>query len=280
MSSPPTNLFVCNIGTAPTINNLSQISSSAAEALTTSASAVTTSASAVAATTSPVNPFRFFVRANLQESDAVTSECSICISPIGSGYEGLRLNCGCLFHYGCFTDYLKNIQPSDVNQHEGVVCANHSCAGASSNPFVSKIVLSVEDLRGLAEYRTRSEDAPEGSESAESVLAICDKIQSIMDVHKELKKGTENTDSFSQATTKKCPDCTFRATHYHGHKCHHVSCVQCNQNWCYKCAKKRYGSDSCKCPGSIYCSSDNIELYLELLPFPHDTRCGCVICPG
>lgn len=32
-------------------------------------------------------------------------------------------------------------------------------------------------------------------------------------------------DPYVKATTKACPTCTFRSSHYHGHQCHHISPV-------------------------------------------------------
>lgn len=55
----------------------------------------------------------------------------------------------------------------------------------------------------------------------------------------------ETTDPYVLATSKACPICGFRSTHYHRHHCHHISrnegqrkhqgCPNCAHQYCYKC---------------------------------------------
>ena len=44
------------------------------------------------------------------------------------------------------------------------------------------------------------------------------------------------------ATTKPCPHCQFRVSHYHGHACHHIQpgggCPSCHKHFCYVCLGK------------------------------------------
>jgi hypothetical protein len=45
------------------------------------------------------------------------------------------------------------------------------------------------------------------------------------------------TKRFLDATSKRCPTCGVRTSHYHGHDCHHIGygsngCPQCRQHWC------------------------------------------------
>lgn len=81
------------------------------------------------------------------------------------------------------------------------------------------------------------------------------------------------------ATSKPCPNCGFRISHYHGHACHHIKpgggCPSCGHHFCYSCL-----SIGIRCPNncSLYCGRD-VQRYLKIRPFPHDTRCGCPICP-
>ena len=106
-------------------------------------------------------------------------------------------------------------------------------------------------------------------------------------------------DPFILATTKPCPciidkktkkRCNFRATHPHLHHCHHISpsggCPSCKHHYCYRCnscdednLRLRGDRGKCVCGGwSNFCSNDNIFDYLRVFPYPHDTRCGCIIC--
>lgn len=77
-------------------------------------------------------------------------------------------------------------------------------------------------------------------------------------------------------TTKPCPRCKFPQSHFHGHKCHSVTCGRCRTQRCYKCNQTR-----CNCGGG-YCTLlrglADITDYLVLEPYPHDKRCGCAIC--
>lgn len=87
--------------------------------------------------------------------------------------------------------------------------------------------------------------------------------------------------AFANATTKPCPWCGERISHYHGHACHHIrpvtGCPRCGGHFCYCC-----GSQG-KCRRcSLYCKEDNLEKYLvktDKTPFLHDSRCGCLVCP-
>ena len=103
------------------------------------------------------------------------------------------------------------------------------------------------------------------------------------------------TDAYICATTKTCPSCNMRATHYHGHACHHISpsggCPSCGTHYCYKCQSTadenilmRGTENSCVCGfWSNFCGTfknkKDIDMYLVTLPYPHDSRCGCAICP-
>ena len=103
------------------------------------------------------------------------------------------------------------------------------------------------------------------------------------------------SEDFVAATTKPCPKCNFRGTHYHGHACHHISpgsgCPSCRVHYCYVCKctaeenkRERGNEHSCKCGNwSSFCSSfrsvDEVQSYLSILPYPHDNRCGCIVCP-
>ena len=102
-------------------------------------------------------------------------------------------------------------------------------------------------------------------------------------------------DAYIEATTKKCPHCNVRGTHYHGHMCHHISpmggCSNCHTHYCYRCLSTeqdnlmiRRNRSSCLCGHwSSFCSPltdrSDVKKYLVKAPYPYDKRCGCVICP-
>mmetsp|Transcript_53774 Transcript_53774/g.117340 ORF Transcript_53774/g.117340 Transcript_53774/m.117340 type:complete len:794 (+) Transcript_53774:191-2572(+) len=101
------------------------------------------------------------------------------------------------------------------------------------------------------------------------------------------------TQAYINATSKKCPNCPQRISHYHGHDCHHISpqtdgCPSCNQHFCYVCLlphgrPRRFsgpGSFNSNCRHrSSYCTASGIREHLSYDPYPHDTRCSCPICP-
>ena len=108
------------------------------------------------------------------------------------------------------------------------------------------------------------------------------------------------TTSFLDATSKRCPTCGVRSTHYHGHDCHHIGygsggCLTCKQHWCYVCLLKHGTPQGDGTPtafrsmgesrnpacthGSSFCERDGIAEHLVQAPYPHDSRCGCPICP-
>ena len=111
----------------------------------------------------------------------------------------------------------------------------------------------------------------------------------------EENKSRHATDAYICATTKSCPSCNMRATHYHGHACHHISpsggCPSCGTHYCYKCQSTadeniiiRGTENSCVCGfWSNFCgtfkNNQDIDLYLVVVPYPHDSRCGCAVCP-
>jgi hypothetical protein len=101
----------------------------------------------------------------------------------------------------------------------------------------------------------------------------------------------KDTAYFAMITTKACPNeaCLERITHYHGHHCHNISpdtdgCPRCHQHFCYVCQLPHgtpgHYSRNPACPhGNSFCDNMNIRAHVVLEPFPHDSRCGCPICP-
>ena len=111
------------------------------------------------------------------------------------------------------------------------------------------------------------------------------------------KGHKDATDPYVEATTKACPSCGVRSTHWHGHQCHHISpvsggCPNCHVHYCYRClstetenARLRGGRGNCECGyWSNFCkpirSAADVKQFVRLKQgIPFDNRCGCVICP-
>eukprot|EP00930_Biecheleria_cincta_P011809 TRINITY_DN11490_c0_g1_i1.p1 TRINITY_DN11490_c0_g1~~TRINITY_DN11490_c0_g1_i1.p1 ORF type:complete len:1512 (+),score=263.29 TRINITY_DN11490_c0_g1_i1:19-4554(+) len=94
----------------------------------------------------------------------------------------------------------------------------------------------------------------------------------------------QDTNDLIDATTKPCPKCKTRTSHYHGHGCHHIrpgqGCTACGKHWCYVCTglwRDENNDRSCTC--RMYCGDDIPQEFYAVDPYPHDTRCGCPICP-
>lgn len=108
------------------------------------------------------------------------------------------------------------------------------------------------------------------------------------DCEKANKEKRGLSEALINVTTKPCPKCGFRVSHWHGHSCHHISpetrgCPQCHTHWCYSC-----GTAGARSPGycdtsprcRLYCEKSNITEFLENSSgWPTDRRCGCAICP-
>mmetsp|Transcript_17741 Transcript_17741/g.57434 ORF Transcript_17741/g.57434 Transcript_17741/m.57434 type:complete len:454 (+) Transcript_17741:75-1436(+) len=117
--------------------------------------------------------------------------------------------------------------------------------------------------------------------------------------HRRRRRETQDMEAldreYIEATSKPCPTCTFPTSKFHGHGCHHISpgtrggCVRCSTHWCYACGAtadenetKRGRKSRCRCDAgswSAFCSTVDVRNHLALEPYPHDARCGCLICP-
>ena len=109
----------------------------------------------------------------------------------------------------------------------------------------------------------------------------------------------EDTARYISATSKPCPGCAAPLTHYHGHSCHHISavvddklgggCPRCHTHYCYACLataaeneRERGARQACRCKvgrWGTFCQTAAIVEHLVEEPYPHDSRCGCPICP-
>merc|ERR1712166_1498396 len=75
----------------------------------------------------------------------------------------------------------------------------------------------------------------------------------VTDCRVAMKEKRDVTQRNIEATSKPCPKCSTRVSHWHGHDCHHISpatrgCPTCHTHWCYSC-----GTAGPR--GSGYCNS-------------------------
>ena len=108
--------------------------------------------------------------------------------------------------------------------------------------------------------------------------------------HRDDDQGSVATSTLVWVTSKACPNraCGQRISHFHGHGCHHISpltdgCPSCHQHFCFVC-RRRHGTPgvfrfhpSCS-HRSSFCVNENIMANIVQLPYPHDRRCGCLVC--
>ena len=237
----------------------------------------------------------------LMETDEDMTMCRICFSPIDRVEDrtlSIRLGCTCLIHLGCLNQYIRSKESEVWVKNGGIPCPyGKEC------PHSGEYFLEPMDVQKLVNYEHRMPAAIKGEmEMTELVTQeTVDNIQRWIDEGKEyMKQVDETTDSFIMLTTKPCPSCGFRATHFHGHACHHISpyggCANCRTEFCYVCLSTkeeniaRPGNPGipgvdwfCKCPiqnWSTYCDRRDLEKHISWeTGYPLDTRCGCVICP-
>ena len=85
---------------------------------------------------------------------------------------------------------------------------------------------------------------------------------------------------FINITSKGCPHCGYRITHYHGHACHHIrpgtGCPNCGHHFCFSCLRRGTSGSTCGC--RLFCDNDNVLENIATTPYPRDTRCGCTFC--
>ena len=94
-------------------------------------------------------------------------------------------------------------------------------------------------------------------------------------------------DQYAVETSKACPHCGARGTHYHGHQCHNIhACPVCQQAYCFKCASAAAAQPRpCLCGGHTFCepirstADAHQHLSYSMGGVPFDRRCQCVVCP-
>jgi hypothetical protein len=74
------------------------------------------------------------------------------------------------------------------------------------------------------------------------------------------RRGTDGvTAGYIERTSRACPHCTLRATHFRGHQCHHIVCPACRGRWCYNCGQPSEANgnghrcDTPRCRDLVFC---------------------------
>ena len=255
--------------------------------------------------TSTTNPKPPLLR---QSSGSEQKECFCCEVVGNSPTTDVRLACNCLIHRQCLVTYLRSqlgdkialLSTMDRLHQTGIICpyvTANACNGSGVTTFISltdlEILLSTAQISTVVNSDNNvSEDyALSTDEIARFQRWIEEDRNSLL--HKTNLKVEEpsvaktstpadRTDEYITATTKPCPSCNMRVTHWHGHSCHHIQpgggCPNCREPFCYKClnpgktnAQLRGGLHLCVCGGwSNFCKGDDIEANINSSPYPYD----------
>ncbi len=230
---------------------------------------------------------------------------------------GIKLGCDDYIHYNCLVMYIRSKlddRISLIRSIENVDVAGIVCPyGPVCKRFSRKITLNeLDKLVSLGNNivvndKTCGFKILDKGEIDTLKSWIDEDFQTAKKNLVQISNNSDNSNSNSNdnanqtnlmllATTKPCPACGFRSSHIHQHHCHHISpfggCPnpRCRINYCYKCLKtgpenrRERGRDNlCLCGGwSNFCKSlrspEDISKFLVLKPYPHDSRCGCIIC--
>jgi len=162
---------------------------------------------------------------------------------------------------------------------------------AISDGDVSRILEYGQSIHPSFKDLVRSQDDSQLDESGKRAL-VSWTTRSLADG----TLGPQAFDPFVLATTKACPTCSMRSTHFHGHACHMISpydgCPNCHVNYCYRCLATEFENEAergdtgeCEC-GCWHSYCDEIAKEQDVADFirlkdnfmPYDVRCGCVIC--
>ena len=226
----------------------------------------------------------------LRQSSASEQRECFCSDPVGMDIsEDIRLACQCLVHRKCLITYLRvkmgdrvQIMSSMENARQrGIVCpysGANTCNAVGAASFISlddmttllsrTVVAEGSELPddALAEFevsRLRRWIEEENGTHSNSEKDVTREKETSSTLKKELsvQQEAETSDLYIISTTKSCPNCEFRVTHWHGHSCHHIQpgagCPKCKVPFCYKClssgktnSAERGAPNQCKCGGT------------------------------
>mmetsp|Transcript_4392 Transcript_4392/g.8155 ORF Transcript_4392/g.8155 Transcript_4392/m.8155 type:complete len:1152 (-) Transcript_4392:2470-5925(-) len=254
-------------------------------------------------------PLPLMIRLASHNAEKEKMSCCICDELVLHGVGHLRLGCRCLCHETCFVAYIRSKSRDDWGRAGGIACPYALGAemcnfkGQNNEPYritpndlgqMVKLLGCADRLSSTAEeYITDSLITLDEIEKFETwILEFRQEGKTLMDGSGNDTIFTANdnaTRTFINATTKACPICSLRATHYHGHSCHHIygGCEGCNEEYCYRCLstatqnlKERNDRTCCPCGSwETFCNNEDLCFFLVCKPYPHDSRCGCTICP-
>ena len=187
-------------------------------------------------------------------------------------------------HHRCFVHYIRSQEQRAWKRSDGLPCPNAGLVDQCERNSGKVYIITPESLTALVDCVECDEVVPLTSDELQ-------KFRSWTRTEPSNLGRQGSCDPFILATTKACPGCGCRSTHYHGHACHHVKdgCPDCKIEYCYACGstgadnKRLRGEEyMCRCKEgwSNFCNADeSIIDNIACDPYPCDKRCGCPICP-
>ena len=263
---------------------------------------------------SPCHTLKWELSCDSREAHAF--ECGICCncsdgdSDLSSTSKFVRLCCSCVLHYSCLIAYIRSklgdrqsITLQGVSCPYGCECKSFKTLEGATGDQTEQYYITVNDLDSIVDYGMSHPELKQYLDKNDCKELTHEEVSGLREWieeraskrYKPDKIFTDNDyDVFVLSTTKACPNCGYRSTHYHGHQCHHVKCPNCQVGYCYKCLssdvqnKRDRGADSaCQCDRGYwvsFCSpitsASDIKSYIAINDggIPFDKRCGCVIC--
>jgi len=226
----------------------------------------------------------------------------------------VRLGCQCISHYHCLNHYIRSklgdrltMSLNGISCPYGGVCKSFKTLDEVAGDESQIYYINMIDLDNIVDYGLSHPELQQYLDENDYKPLTHEEVNNLRTWIDEQKNKSvekfkdEDYDLFIISTTKACPHCGYRSTHYHGHQCHHISparppkrggCPNCHINYCYKCLsteteniRDRNSASNCRCGcWSNFCrpinSLSDINNYIATNDggIPYDVRCGCVIC--
>ena len=147
--------------------------------------------------------------------------CGICSELVCNDVIGhLQLGCSCVVHYTCLVRYIRSISRLTISKDCGIVCpywVTGECKMRDSKFFMrpTDFSLLVEYYNNHSSHVTEDISVPMTAEEVDKIISWTTEVAVV--------QSTEEAMSlYALETTKPCPKCKYRVSHFSGHGCHHV----------------------------------------------------------
>lgn len=150
---------------------------------------------------------------------------------ISDRYMFIRLGCQCVIHYHCLTQYVRHKigDRATISLSSGISCPYGTECKSLEDESKNKYFIAIDDLQNIYQYGLEHPQITSYLKENDINALSYEEVEGLKQWIEEqkqittLKISNENHDLFTISTTKACPSCGFRSSHYHGHQCHHIS---------------------------------------------------------